>query len=151
VSGFGSGTFGGGYADAPTGVLRWKFYDPLLDETYTVPMNPKEMTSPWPERKFLYRTTTAGRNGANVIYEGRADLAQWSFSGTVLEQDHYDALKRWSEKPNACYIWDHFGRPFKVLFHHFDPKPKMTYNHRWRHDYTMTVAVFPPATGPMRL
>jgi hypothetical protein len=149
--GFGSATFGGSAIEQPAAWQRWVFYDPLLPETYTVPINPNEMTSPWPERKFVYRTTTAGRNGANVIYEGRADLAQWQFGGVILDQSHYDALRHWSEKPNSCYVTDHLGRTFKVLFDKFDPKPKQAYGKPWKHEYQMTVAVFPPATGPMRL
>lgn len=146
---FGQGTFGGGVATAPTGVLRWQFYDPVLNETYTVPLNPNKMTSPWAERKFVYRTTTAGRGGANVIYEARADLAQWQFSGSVFDQAHHDSLLEWSNKANTCFITDHYGRVFKVLFVKFDPTPKPTYGKPWRHDYTMTVSVFPPAGGPM--
>lgn len=121
----------------------------MLPETYTVPINPNEMTSPWPERKFLYRTTTAGRNGANVVYEARADLTQWTFSGVILDQSHHEALRHWSEKPNVVYVTDHLGRTFKVLFVKFDPKPKAAYGKPWKHEYTMSVAVFPPASGPM--
>lgn len=151
MAGFGDSTFGGGSIDQPAAWKRWVFYDAVTPETYTVPINPNEMTSPWAERKFVYRTTTAGRGGANVIYEGRADLAQWEFSGTILDADHYAALLKWSQKANSCTVTDHLGRSFKVLFAKFDPKPKQAYGKPWKHDYTMTCFVFPPANAAMGL
>jgi hypothetical protein len=147
--GFGDATFGGDAVEQPTPFRRWVFFDPIMNETWTVPLNPNQMTSPWPARKFAYRTTTAGRGGANVIYEGRADLAQWQFSGILLDKTHYDELLYWSQKANSVHVTDHLGRTFKVLFDQFDAKPKAAYGKPWKHDYTMTCAVFPPVGNPM--
>lgn len=134
-------------------VQRWQFRDIKTGETYTVPLNPNEMTSPFPPRQFAYKGTTAGPNGGSAVtYEAWAGTQEWTFGGAILDEQHYKDLLAWSYRQNKVQITDHYGRVFTVVFTQFDAVPKRSYQHYWHHTYTMHATVyytFP--RGPMRL
>lgn len=122
-------------------VQRWTFLDLTTLEQATVPLNPNEMTSPYAARKFTYLTTTAGPAGSLVINEGRPEPQQWTFSGEILNQAHFNFLRKWTSKTSRVQIVDHFGRRINVLFVSFAPTPKRATNYYWRHGYTVTCTV----------
>lgn len=125
------------------GIVRWHYYDPKTGENWTVPINPNEMTSPWSERNYIVKATTAGpAGGVPVVFEGVRQPRQWTFSGTTLDLAHHDELLRWAMKPNKVFITDHFGRTFAVMLDHFDAIPKQRASHMQRHTYTMRATIF---------
>lgn len=130
------------------GVLRWKFKDLKTNEVWTVPLNPDNMTSPYPQRKYVYNSTTAGPAGTTVTHEAHSDPVSWQFSGQILDRDHFDKLLYWSRKKNRIQITDHYGRIFIVLLDQFNVLPKRAYGKPWRHTYTMTASVYSTADAP---
>jgi hypothetical protein len=132
--------------------VRWQFIDPRTGETWTVPLNPREMGSPHTKRSLTYKTTTGGPGtGRVVIFERIREPQPWEFSGAIITKDHYDKLLYWSQKPNVITIKDHYGRNWLVLLEEFAPTPKRSVGKPWRHEYTMRGTVFPPPTGGLRL
>lgn len=127
--------------------LRWVFHDPYLSETWEVPINPREMSSPFAEKNVTTLGTTA-IDGKVLLFEGAASPAQWTFAGRILDPDHYAQLLYWSEKKNRIRITDHFGRNIVCYLQKFEPTPKRAANHYWSHDYTMTALVLVPPTAP---
>lgn len=123
-------------------VVRWIMEDPVTSETYTVHINPNEMTSLHPKKNITSRVTTA-IDGKTMLFEGRAEPVEWQFSGAVLEYAHYDALKDWVYNKNyRIRIRDHWGRIIVCYLTGFDPTPKRSLQHYWRHQYTITAIVF---------
>jgi hypothetical protein len=128
-------------------VQRWVFSDPYASETWTVPINPREMDSPFFEKNVSTRVTTAV-NGRVLLQEGSPQPREWSFSGAILTAEHYAELKRWVEKRNRITITDHFGRIIECYLLHFDPQPKRSLGKYWRHDYTVRALVTKAPTAP---
>lgn len=126
-------------------VVRWVFHDPKLNETWTVPKNPDAMTSPYPTRKYVYNSTTAGPAGVSVANEAHADPTQWQFSGLVTDQNHFDSLVKWSRKQNRFSIIDHFGRALIVSIDKIDMVPRRVnpmFGRYWTHTYSATCSVY---------
>lgn len=127
-------------------VHRWVFYDPHMPETWTVPINPREMTSPFPERSIQALGTTA-IGGRTLVWERPSEPKVWEFRGAILDHEHYEQLRYWTyDKRQRITITDHFGRPIQCLLLSFDPEPRRALNHQglvyWRHDYTCRAMVF---------
>lgn len=120
-------------------MLRWVFLDTVTTETYTVPMNPKAMTSP-----FLSHATTPGtRSPVDLRFYGtrRAirPAKEWQFSGLVRTQGHHDALVYWASKTNLLNITDHYGRTFAVRIRSIDMQDRKANRQvPWRLQYTVT-------------
>lgn len=98
---------------------RWSFYDPEAAETWTVPLNPNTMTSPYP-KKTQNSTPVSPVDGAIRAIETNQGV-EWSFGGVMRTQDHYDTMLTWSQKQNEIEITDHLGRTITVLIIKFDP------------------------------
>lgn len=121
-------------------VKRWVFTDPFVGESWTVPQNPREMSSLFGEKAVSMRTTTAV-DGQPIVFEGNTPLAQWEFSGTVRTQEHYLELQRWVNKRNRIVITDHFGRTIPCYLIDFAPVPRRAINVYWFHDYTVRAII----------
>lgn len=128
-------------------VRRWVFTDPYTNETYTVPLNPREMTSPFADLNISQRHTTAV-DGRALLFEGSSPPANWQFSGAILDANHYAALLAWKEKRRRIRITDHYGRQIEVLLVSFNPTPKRSLGKPWRHEYTMDALVLAKPTAP---
>lgn len=121
-------------------VLRWVFHDPSVPETYTVPLNPNAMSSPFREKKIEVQVTTAV-DGQSLLTEGNPAPKDWQWSGTLLTEAHYKALLKWSQKNVRTYITDHYGRRLTVYWRGFDPEPRRSGAYPWRHQYTVRCIV----------
>lgn len=128
-------------------VQRWIFTDSVASEVWEVPINPREMSSPFVEKSISMRQTTAV-DGRTLLFEGSPPAPQWTFSGRILSTEHYEELLRWSEKRNRITITDHFGRIIECYIQRFDPTPRRAHSYYWSHDYTMTVLVLAKPTAP---
>lgn len=128
-------------------VRRWIYTDPYVPETYTVPINPREMGSLFAEKPVTSRQTSA-RDGQALLFEGSAPPAPWTYSGTILDSAHYAELLRWSQKGNRITITDHYGRVIPIYLVRFDPTPKRSMGKPWRHEYTMSALVLGAPSAP---
>lgn len=122
-------------------VVRWRFTDPETDEVWTVPINPREMSSPHPVRNR--QTLPAGPAASNQALSIRTLQEplvpfEWTFGGVIRTQAHHDDLLAWSRKPNPILIRDHFLRTWRVIPTVFDATDRRpTARVPWRMTYTM--------------
>lgn len=135
----------------PMAVQRWVFTDLLTSETYTVPLNPDAMTTPWLQRNVTAKKTTA-IDGNIIMQEGSPTFAAWTFSGKAIDAAHYEKLRHWCyDIPNRISITDHFGRVIVCVPTLFDAQPQRDTRRYWLHTYTITatvVSVTPPTVIP---
>lgn len=127
-------------------VQRWRFVDPVAGEEWTVPLNPKEMDSPFRAKNVTSRATTA-IDGRPIMFEGNAPPHEWSFSGVSLNKAHYDELRRWVDKTNPIRIYDHLDRRMEVYLTQFEAVPQpggkrtvaapVSVDDHWKHEYTI--------------
>ncbi len=119
---------------------RWKMYD--ANSTYTFPINPSGMTSPFGERNIHTKSSTAV-DGKVLLFEAARQPPEWTFTGTILDPAHFEALRSWTydRLGRRVVITDHFGRNLVVVLKKFDPVPKRSLGRYWRHEYTMTAIV----------
>lgn len=127
--------------------IRWVFHDPSdtnpATATWTMPRNPREMTSPSLERSI----STRGSLGGKVIaFEGAPSGRPWTFKGRMLNRALYDALTFWAAKRNRFTITDHFGRVITVVPRSFDFAPKGTPRNYWDGEYEFNAVVVAVAT-----
>lgn len=122
-------------------VQRWVFTDPSTSETYTVPINPNQMTAPFPQRQFTTKATTAV-DGKGIVYEGQVKPADWNFQGVILDSTHYGNLKDWVYNHGRIQITDHYGRIITCVLQNFNATPKRAASKPWKHEYTITAIVF---------
>lgn len=137
-----SGTFVGSVVNArkPT---RWVLRDPASDETWTFPVNPNKMTSPHAARSFNILATAPSvvanghsRGGLGRVIEGNPEPYEWSFSGFIREQQHFEDLLYWTRKVNRLELTDHLGRTWRIRFLVFNPdEQRPTARHPWRFTY----------------
>lgn len=125
--------------------LRWRFedpFDPTLANTYTFAINPNAMTSPFPRRNITAKGTTA-INGRTLLVEGQRQPTEWTFSGDVLEPNHFEALRSWvlDRTGRKVFLYDHFGRKLTVVPTQFNATPKRVIARYWRHTYEVTCLV----------
>lgn len=131
---------GGTPYDRTFSVVRWIFEDPLnAGETWTMPMNPNKMTTPY--RKHTTTTTAFSPiTGMATGVRSNDTAVEWSFSGDIADKDLYDQFIYWTNKPHRIYITDHLGRKWLCWVTKFDPTPKSTgARSKWRFTYTMSV------------
>lgn len=132
-------------------VIRWIFFDPATATSETVPQNPDAMTSPYPTRKYVYNSTTAGAAGVVVANEAKPDPEQWQFSGTCRTRPHFELLLRWSRKRNRVTITDHYKRQLVVSIDKFEHTPKRSGRQTgtyWLCTYTVSCSVYAVTDSP---
>lgn len=118
---------------------RWTFYEVATGQSYTVPINPDSMTSPFGDTRSHTVAHTGTPTGPRTATRmNRTPARDWEFSGPIRTREHHDALETWAKKPGKVHITDHLGRTFVVMFRSFeatDRKPTPTVP--WRLRYTM--------------
>lgn len=115
--------------------VAWVFTDLVTNETYNLPVNPNEGGSPSYRKSITYQNTAAP-DGKVLMFEGRDDPKQSSFSGVLLTEGQYNAFVEWFEKRHQIQITDDLGRTFTCYITSFDPKRRRSALHPWKHDYT---------------
>jgi len=121
-------------------VVRWTFYDPVTSETWQFNLNPKEGGSLQYEKNLTYEVTT-DPDGKTLIFEGRDQPMESSFSGTILEEDHYNALLTWWQKRRQIRLTDDLNRQMWIYIKSFAPKRQRTVHYPWRHEYEVTFVI----------
>jgi hypothetical protein len=119
---------------------RWLFEDPILASSYRVPFNPNKMSDPFPQKALEALANVHGVH--RTLRRGTMTPKEWTFSGVIREQDHYDQLLFWSQKANPINITDHYGRIFNVVPVRFNPtekRPSATVPDKYNYDFTVLV------------
>lgn len=123
-------------------VQRWRLHSPARGITYTVPINPREMTSPHSPRR------TAGFSVSPIDLAVRARREhplphEWAFSGVIRTQEHHDTLRDWCTFPEKVQVTDHLNRTFSVRMVAFEPTERRPTPHvPWRYTYMIRCYVY---------
>jgi len=121
-------------------MAKWRF-DDLTDSTsYVFEINPNEGGSPQ-YKKTIQTSNTAAPDGKTLIFEGRDEPQQLTFSGTILSQAQYDAMVTWFNKRHQIQITDDLSRQFMVYITGFEPKRVRAVHFPYKHTYTVTYTV----------
>lgn len=121
-------------------VVRWTFFDPFTNDTYTFEINPNEGGSRAFKRSFAYQATAAA-DGRTLVFEGRAAPQSVDFSGTLLTSDQLAAFQTWSEKGNQIKLTDDLGRESWIVIEEFTPKRARAVQYPYKHTYTVKATV----------
>lgn len=121
-------------------VQRWTFTDPVTSETYEFEINPSEGGSPSLEKNMTY-TNTAAPEGRALAFEGRPNVQTSQFKGTILTEEHYNAMMYWFGVKNQINMTDDLGRTQSIYITKFDPQRVRAVQHPWKHSYTVSYFV----------
>ena len=98
-------------------VIHWVLEDPMPSglTAFTFPINPSEMSSPWPVKNLRTEHTIHG-SGQDILWEGRADPVDWTVKGVVRTQAFYEALEDFHSVNRRIFVIDHHQRAWVVAF-----------------------------------
>lgn len=119
---------------------RWMFTDSSVPETWTHPINPNTMSSPYQTREGDH---SAGRHNTVAVFVGAAKAPkEWSFGGVIRTQAHHDQLDRWARKKKVITVSTHQSEVFEVILTSFEPEDRRpTPTVQWRMKYQMKALV----------
>jgi hypothetical protein len=112
-------------------------------------MNPNQMTSPHPKKNsvpFPKSSATGpakGWYGVARVHQHRQLPYEWSFSGLVRSEAHYNDLLEWTAKTGKVHITDHFERTWEVRVDSLElDEQRDTARNAWRFQYTVKVIIY---------
>lgn len=121
-------------------VVKWVFYDPVTLDEYTFDINPNDGGTP-ERRKTITYENTAAPGGKTLVFEGRDEPETISFSGTILEEEQYNALVSWFDKRHQIRVTDDLNRQQWIYITQFSARRRRSYQHPWKHDYDVQATV----------
>lgn len=121
-------------------VVRWTFYDPTIPETYTFDINPSEGGTPTRRKKIEYQNTAAP-DGKVLVFEGRDEPQEFTFTGTILTEAHYTTLVNWFSKRRQIKVTDDLGREHWIYIKSFDATRQRAVHYPWKHSFTIEAVV----------
>jgi len=120
---------------------RWVLRDTATDETWTMPINPDSMSSPFQGRAFKFGRGTRLDQRVRA-FSGSREPVEWEWGGVIRSKSHYDRLTQWAEKSVAVDVTDHLGRTFRVFITEFTPTDRRpTPRVSWRLRYTVKALI----------
>lgn len=121
-------------------VVRWKFFDPILDDNFEFPINPSDGGLPSYEKNISGEMTTA-RDGKRILFEGTSQPMDISFSGTLLEIEDFNWFISWYNKKYQVLLTDDLGNDTWVYLTQFTPKRKRSFQHDWAISYEAKMSI----------
>ena len=122
--------------------VLWTITDLVTTEVWEFTYNPNGMTGPHNDRA----TVTSHLSPIDGSIRGIRKLAEpkdWSFSGFIRSEDHFDQLRDFAKRGNLCHLTDHLGRTFLIRLIQFIPKERTpTKTVSWRFFYEMKALVY---------
>lgn len=121
-------------------VVKWRFEDPVLLETYIFEVNPNDGGSPQYAKNLIY-TNTSAPDGAVIAFEGREKPKVLEWSGILLTEDQFNAYVEWYLKKYQIIVTDDLGREFSVIIESFAPKRQRAVHYPWKHSYSVKATI----------
>lgn len=124
----------------------WSVYDPVLDETVYLEVNPSEDSgSHGINKSIIYAapiSTFVSSSGhlkvdAMLIAEGPAERESFQYNGTVYTEAQFNMMRALSNKGYPVEMTDDLGRTFLVYITAFEPKRERSVKFKWKHTYTL--------------
>lgn len=118
-----------------SGRIPWVFYDPVLDETLNMEVNPNSGASPDFKKNTTKKVATAP-GAPTLVFQGNDEPTTFSFSGVILLEAHYNFLYNAWAKSYPIQITDDLGRTWTIYLETFSPKRKLSRIYPWKHEYS---------------
>lgn len=119
-------------------VVRWTFTDAVAADSYTFAVNPNDGGSPTDAKSIQYQKSSApSEEGKTLVFEGRDEPNTSSFSGVILAEAQYHAMRSWFRRRNPITMTDDLGRTFTIYITKFEAKRKRARSYPWKHEYTV--------------
>lgn len=115
-------------------VVRWKFFDPILDQEFVFTFNPSEVSLPSYEKNITSRQTTAS-DGKAILFESQANVLEIGFNGVLFEESDYDWFLTWFNKKYQVKLTDDLGNEFWCYLTSFSSDRRRSFHHDWCMDY----------------
>ena len=138
--------------------IRWVLTDPATAETWQMPINPNEMTSPFGSKNLKHSYGARGFWGGTervALFQLPPGVVEWEWKGVIRTKEHYDSYVYWASKKGVVHVTDHLGRTWVVFLRSFEPedrRPMATVP--WRLKFTvkaMLVGQMPSAAGSVTI
>ena len=119
--------------------IPWVLRDPQTSDEYLWDINPNEFSLPY--TKSLTYKSSAAPDGKTLVFEGRDEVQDISFSGVILTEAQYEELIVWFNKRYQLELEDDLGRTFFIYFTSFNMTRKRSTQHPWRHEYNGNMVI----------
>ncbi len=135
----------------------WRFIDPITDEEYAWPVNPREDSGSHAiTRSTNYAASAAQRRTSagvdtidNVIFQKNMEQQVFSYTGYVYTVEQYNALQSWADKNYAVELYDDLGRGFLVYTTEVNFSRVRSNMNPYKHNYTFNGIILEELTsGP---
>lgn len=126
---------------------RWTLVDTVTSEAWEFPRNPHEMTSPHPPKNTVIFSRSpiggAGTEGVSRVLQFRQAPYEWSFTGRIRTQAHYDSFVAWTKKTGRLQLTDHLLRTWSIRITAVDlTEERPTARTAWRFEYTVKATIY---------
>jgi hypothetical protein len=133
--------------------MRWRFYDPVQDEEYLMPVNPNADSSSIGVQKTIGYAISAGSYysdsaqnpgsyyGVELIYERPDEVKKFNFSGIIYNSSEYYQLLYWANKGNFFQLTDDIDRTFEIYVTSFTIQRLKSRKFPWKHSYSIETSV----------
>lgn len=121
-------------------VIRWTLYDPVINETYEMHINPNEGGTPGVNKTIGYEATSAP-DGNLILFEGRDEAQKLEWSGVIIEEEHLNELVKWTKKRRQLLLRDDLEREFWIYITSFSPTRQKRVGRPWKHEYSMSAYI----------
>lgn len=139
---YGDGTlYGEGAVIFPIeGLTRvpWIFKNTATGDEYEFAINPVDASVPAVEKAITTQYTASGKP---VNWEGRRAPQKITFSGTILTEAHFYAMKDWYELKTQINLSDDLSRKYWVIITAFNPTRNYSPQYPWRHEYSAEATI----------
>ncbi len=132
------GSSGGVFPISDLDRVPWIFKDVVSNDEYEFAINPNTADVPSHKKRISTQYTAAG---AAINFEGRPEPQTFSFSGTILSEDHYNIMVEWTSKKTQINLSDDLGRKYWIYITNFSPTRNYSSQFPWRHEYTAQATV----------
>lgn len=120
-------------------VARWTFEDASVPETYEFPINPVENS--YSLKKDIVQQKTLAPDGQTILFEGRDEPRNFSFSGTLLSAAQHNKFIEWFEKRRQIKVTDDLGIETLIYIVGYSTERGWRQSHPNRRTYTVEAVV----------
>lgn len=117
-------------------VVKWVFEDLSDASTYTFEINASEGGTPT-YRKNLHVVSAIAPGGRTIVSEGADSVETQRFSGTILNEEQYNAMLEWFNKRHQIQFTDDLYRTWVIYITGFTATREHRQSHPWYHKYTV--------------
>lgn len=124
----------------------WRFYDPILDETYVFPVNPNaDSGSNARSRSVAYIDVAGSRQNSlgnhtidTIMYTTGIEQSTFSYDGNVYDIDQFNALNNWANKGRPIHMIDDLGRELLVYITKLTFSRVRSRQNPFKHSYNLS-------------